>query len=280
MVQNHYYPSQDPIAKLAQEMKLRKFSQKTVKSYCYYITNCLDWSRKNAREITTDDIRAYLEKKADEQASASTLNTAYSALKFYFGNILRRKFFLSVPRAKKDKKLPTVLSKQEVQRMIALTKNPKHQCMLSLLYGAGLRVGELVRLRAQDINVERGMIEIKNSKGAKDRYTLLPGKLKEVLAKQKSLKQPSDYLFTNGQGGRLTEETAQKVVAQASERAAIDKRVSPHTLRHSFATHLLEGGVDVRYVQELLGHANIRTTQIYTHVTSSALRGITSPLDI
>ena len=165
MVQNHYYPSQDPMVKLTQEMKLRKFSEKTIKSYCYYITNCLAWSRKNARDINTDDIRAYLEKMADEQAAASTLNTAYSALKFYFGNILRRKFFLSVPRAKKDKKLPTVLSREEVQRMIALTKNPKHHCMLSLLYGAGLRVGELVRLRAQDVDIARGMIIVKNSKG-------------------------------------------------------------------------------------------------------------------
>ncbi|MEK7065030.1 MAG: phage integrase N-terminal SAM-like domain-containing protein, partial [Patescibacteria group bacterium] len=152
MEQSQYYPSQDPIVKLRQEMKLRQFSQKTVKSYCYYITNCLQSSNKNAREVTTDDIRAYLEKLADKGVSSSTLNTAYSALKFYFGNILRRKFFLSIPRAKKDKKLPSVLSKNEAHKMIELTVNPKRNCMLCLLYGSGLRVGELVHLRARDID--------------------------------------------------------------------------------------------------------------------------------
>ena len=115
------------------------------------------------------------------------------------------------------------------------------------------------KTNGEDVDIGSGMIIVKNSKGAKDRCTILPSKLKEVLTKQKSLKQPSDYLFTNGQGGRLTEETAQKVVGQASERAAVDKRVSPHTLRHSFATHLLENGVDVRYVQELLGHPTLPT---------------------
>lgn len=161
MEQSQYYPSQDPIVKLRQEMKLRQFSQRTVKSYCHYITNCLESSNKNAREVNTDDIRRYLEKLADNGVSSSTLNTAYSALKFYFGNILRRKFFLSIPRAKKDKKLPSVLSKNEVHKMIELTTNPKHNCMLCLLYGFGLRVGELVHLRARDIDLERDMLIVR-----------------------------------------------------------------------------------------------------------------------
>ncbi|OGH71826.1 MAG: hypothetical protein A3G00_01085 [Candidatus Magasanikbacteria bacterium RIFCSPLOWO2_12_FULL_43_12] len=280
MEQSQYYPSQDPIVKLQQEMKLRRLSQKTVKSYCHYITDCLRWSNQNARDITTNHIRGYLEQLADNGVSSSTLNTAYSALKFYFGNILRRKFFLSIPRAKKDKKLPNVLSKNEVHKMIELTVKPKHNCILCLLYGSGLRVGELVHLRAQDIDLERGVLIVRNGKGSKDRYVCLPEKLRPVLETQKRIKQPEDFLFTNGRGGGLTERTAQEVVKEAAERAEIKKNVSPHTLRHSFATHLLEAGTDIRYIQELLGHAKLQTTQIYTHVATSNLAGIASPLDV
>src|SRR3989339_626902 len=150
-----YRPSRDPIVILRQEMKLRNFSQKTIKSYTHYITIFLNQSIKNAREVDSTEIRAYLEKMADSGVSASTLNTAYSALKFYFGLILRRKFFLSIPRARKDKKLPQVLSRVEVKNMISATENLKHRCIISLLYGAGLRVGELVRLKMREIDFDR-----------------------------------------------------------------------------------------------------------------------------
>lgn len=280
MNQNSYYPSQDPIIKLKQEMKLRRFSQKTVKSYTHYITSCLDFTRKSPRDVNSDDIRSYLEKMADEGLSSSTLNTTYSALLFYFSKILHRRFFVRIPRAKRDKKLPTVLSPQEVAAMLNATTNMRHQCMLKLLYGAGLRVGELVRLRMRDIDFDRGLISVIRSKGAKDRTTLLPSSLKDILLKQKTLKKPEDFLFTNGRGEkRLTEETVQKVVHQAAARAGIAKSISPHTLRHSFATHLLESGTDIRYIQALLGHAKLETTQIYTHVAESRLKDIVSPID-
>jgi len=279
MIQNDFYPSQDPIARFQQEMKLRNLSQKTVKSYTYYITQCLDWSRKGARDVNSDDIRHFLEHLSDINVSPSTLNTAYSALKFYFGNILQRKFFFNIPRAKRDHQLPSVLSKEEIRKMIALTKNPKHNCMLCLLYGTGLRVGELVRLRMEDIDVFRGIIAVRHGKGAKDRFVMLPGNLKEILTKQSQIKKSSDFLFTNGRGWRLTEATVQKVVKHAAERAGVNRDVSPHTLRHSFATHLLENGTDIRYIQELLGHAKLQTTQIYTHVAKNVIEGIVSPLD-
>ncbi|MFA6547324.1 MAG: site-specific tyrosine recombinase/integron integrase [Candidatus Magasanikbacteria bacterium] len=280
MNQNIYFPSQDPILKLRQEMKLRNFSQKTVKSYIYYISHCLKWSRKSPRDINTADIRQYLEHLADTGVSASTLNSAYSALKFYFGAILHRNFFVNIPRAKKDKQLPTILSKGEVVKMIELTKNIKHNCVLKLLYGTGLRVGELVRLKMKEIDFARGLINVRNGKGAKDRCTVLPKSLVEILENQARIKKTDAFLFTNGRGGRLTEATMQKVVAQAAQRAGISKNVSPHTLRHSFATHLLENGTDIRYIQELLGHAKLATTQIYTHVANSNLQGIKSPLDV
>lgn len=279
MISTNWRPSRDPMRLLAQEMTLRQFSPKTIKSYTHYITECLKSANKNPLQISTADVRSYLECLANKGHSPSTLNTAYSALLFYFGKILHRGFFARIPRAKQDKKLPSILSSEEITAMLNATANIRHQCMLKLLYGAGLRVGELVRLRTCDIDLDRGLIAIVRSKGAKDRTTLLPASLKEILLKQKAIKRGDDFLFTNGQGGRLTEATIQKVVHLAAARAGIAKHISPHTLRHSFATHLLESGTDIRYIQALLGHAKLETTQIYTHVAASHLKNIVSPID-
>ncbi len=268
------------MARLRQEMKLRNFSTKTIKSYIYYISDCLKKSNKQAREITGGDVRDYLEKLADLGMSASTLNCAYSALQLYFEKILRRKFFFSIPRAKKEAHLPSVLSKSEVVAMIGTIKNPKHHCIVSLLYGTGLRVGELVRIKTRDIDLVRMILRVYQGKGKKDRQTIIPKTLETILRGQQKVKQPNDYLFTNGRGERLTETTIQKIVAQAAEKVKIGKVVTPHTLRHSFATHLLENGTDIRYIQELLGHAKLQTTQIYTHVAANNLKNIKSPLDV
>lgn len=272
------FPSQDSLIKLRQEMKLRNFSQKTIKSYLYYITDFLDKSNKQIRQISGPDIRNYLEKLADLGVSASTLNCAYSALKFYFEKIMFRKFFVSIPRAKKEKHLPDVLSKEEIVRMLACLKNPKHYCIVVLLYGSGLRVGEVVRLKMKDIDLERMTLLVYQGKGKKDRCTVLSELLKDILSRQQKVKVPEDFLFTNAKEKHLSEASVQKIVAKAGKEAGINRTVSPHTLRHSFATHLLENGTDVRYVQELLGHSDIRTTQIYTHVTNPAMRNIKSPL--
>lgn len=273
------YPSKDPIAQLQQEMKLRGLSQKTVKSYVQYIKQCLSFANKSPREVQTANVRSFLEHLADRGCSPSTLNTAYSALRFYFGTILHRGFFTAIPRAKKVRALPVVLSKGETRRMISVVSNPKHRCVLQLLYGTGVRVCELVRLRMGDVDFERGVIVIKRGKGAKDRLVMLPNRVRDTLLKQHHIKTPNDFLFTNGRGGRLTETTIQKVVRHAAREAGIEKIVTPHTLRHSFATHLLEQGTDIRYVQELLGHASVKTTQIYTHVTNAHIANLTSPLD-
>jgi len=277
----NYRPSRDPMALLEQEMRLRKLSQKTIKSYVRFVDECLHFcGQKSPIEINTNDVRGYLDWLAGDGKSASTLNTAYSALLFYFSKILRRSFFFNIPRAKHGHQLPSVLSKEEIRKMIKFTTNPKHNCMLSLLYGTGMRVGELVRLRIADIDLFRSIIALRHGKGAKDRYVMLPVNLKEVLTKQSKIKKSVDFLFTNGRGCHLTEATIQKVVKQAAERAGVHKNVSPHTLRHSFATHLLENGTDIRYIQELLGHAKLQTTQIYTHVANNNLKNIVSPLDV
>ena len=279
MNENQPFPSQDPMARLRQEMRLRKFSQKTIKSYLLYIEACLRFVRKSPREVDGTDVRNYLDNLATTGKSASTLNTVYSALQFYFGKILCRKFFVSIPRAKKPHTLPEVLSKEEIRRMIDCVKNPKHKCMIQILYGTGVRVGELTHLRMRDIDFDRNCIRVVQGKGAKDRMALLPKSIRELLEQQKSVKKSEDFLFTSYDGGRLTEATIQKVVRHAAQLAEIQKEVTPHTLRHSFATHLLESGTDIRYIQELLGHAKLATTQIYTKVSSQSLGAIKSPLD-
>ena len=142
-----------------------------------------------------------------------------------------------------------------------------------------MRVGELVRIKMLDVDLDRMILRVFQGKGKKDRQTIIPKSLENILRGQQRVKQLNDYLFTNGQGGRLTETTIQKIVALAAKEAGIAKNVSPHTLRHSFATHLLENGTDIRYIQELLGHAKLETTQIYTHVANNSICKIISPLD-
>lgn len=276
----HYTPpSRHPMLLLEQEMRLRGLSRNTRESYLYYVRACLVWTQKSPRDVATADVRAYLDYLYQAGRSPSTLNCAYSALQYYFEKILHRHFFAQIPRAKQPKRLPIILSKGEVRKLIEKTGNPKHRCIVSLLYGTGIRVGELVRLQMNHIDFDRGVIHIQRSKGAKDRVVMIPLSLRETLLHQQRLKQPTDFLFTNGRGGRLTETTIQKVVAMAAIRATIGKPVTPHTLRHSFATHLLETGTDIRYIQTLLGHAKLETTQIYTHVAANQLSTIKSPLD-
>ncbi|HAO52677.1 TPA: integrase [Candidatus Magasanikbacteria bacterium] len=274
------YPSKDPIQKFKQEMKLRGFSNKTIKSYLYYTQECLRFASVGASEVTAKIVRDYLEYLADSGKSASTLNVAYSSLDLYFGKILHRKFFVNIPRAKKTKKLPVVLSKEEINKMLEVTTNKKHHFIISLFYGTGLRLEELQNIKMYDVDLDRRMLKVTQGKGKKDRMSIIPNKLLEILEIQKKLKLASDYLFTSNRGGKMDKRSLQKIVSESAKKAEIMKKVSPHTLRHSFATHLLENGTDIRYIQELLGHAKLETTQIYTHVANKNLSLITSPLDI
>ncbi len=272
-------PSGNTFDNLAQEMRIRNYSEKTAESYIRYNQEFLRFCGKDPREVKAEDIKNYLDFLAQER-SASTVSVAYNALLFYYKTIWRRSFFVNLPHPRKEKHLPVVLSKEEVQRMIDALKNPKHHCIVSMLYATGVRVSELTHIKMMDIDLDRMILRVYQGKGKKDRQTLIPKLLAETLKNQQRLKQPSDFLFTNGRGSRLTEATIQKVVAQAARLAGVGKIVSPHTLRHSFATHLLENGTDIRYIQELLGHAKLQTTQIYTHVATSNLKNIVSPLDV
>lgn len=274
-----YYPSQDPIVKLKQEMKLRKFSPKTIKSYLHYITDLLNYSNKNPRTVATEDIRRYLENLADKGCSASTLNIAHSAFKLYFEKILNRRFFANIPRAKQSKKLPETITKEEIHQIFAVIKNVKHKLMLGFMYSSGLRVSEVINCKVKDLDFASRLLRVRQAKGAKDRTTILSEKLCPVLEKYLKNKDADDYVFESDRKGKLTERTVQKVFSDALCESGIKRPATCHSLRHSFATHLLEAGTSIRYIQELLGHTKIETTQIYTKVAKNNLQNIKSPLD-
>lgn len=280
MKRNYSYPSKNPLIKLEQEMKLKGFSQKTIKSYLYYITDFSRFTNKKLCKVNTQDIRSYLEKLIDQKKSQSTINITYSALKLYFEKNLRRKFFINIPRVKKTKKLPHVLTTSEVKKILSPVQNVKHKLMLATIYSAGLRVSELPRVKVKDLDLESRLIRIRQGKGGKDRMSIISEDLSEVLKKYIKNKKSDDYIFESNRGGKLTERTVQKVFADALKKSGVKKQASCHSLRHSFATHLLENGTDIRYIQELLGHKRLETTQIYTKVANDNFKNIKNPLDL
>jgi len=278
---------------MKREMVLGGFAPRTRKLYVAHARSFFRWmagrsgpgTATEPGEATTDDVRRYLvDLVRTRKVSRSYHAQAVSALRLLFGRVFGRPTVMgSIPRPKKEKKLPTVLSRREIEAMIRAVRNVRHRMMVMLLYSAGLRVSELVRLRTRDIDRERGVIHVRAGKGRKDRYTLLSERAArhvDLLADFEAAEGKA-WLFPGARTGRhLSTRTVQKVVTGAAKRAGIKKKVTPHVLRHSFATHLLEGGTDIRYIQELLGHSSTRTTQIYTHVTQRELGKIRSPLDV
>ncbi len=272
---------EDNFEDLRRELVSRKYSYKTVKGYLYYNRNFLDFNGKKSFEITDNDIKDYLVYLAEEKQSAtSTLNQAINALKFYYGTMLKKEFVYEIRRPRKDRKLPIVLSNEEVAKILSSVDNIKHKVILMLVYSAGLRVGEVVKLKPEDIDSKRILIHIQGSKGRKDRYTILSETALEVLREYWRQYKPSKWLFESTKAERhLSTRTVEKILERACEKANIKKDISVHNLRHSFATHLLESGTDLRYIQEILGHKDSKTTEIYTHVSTKGIGKIKSPLD-
>jgi len=209
---------------------------------------------KEPSEVNDNDIKNYLLYLAEEKESATaTINQAINALKFYYGAMLKKKFVYEVKRPRKDKKLPVVLSPEEVAKILGAVGNIKHRAILMLVYSAGLRVGEVVRLKPEDIDNNRMLIHVRGSKGRKDRYIMLSKRALETLNQYRAEDKPTKWLFEGARAGRyISIRTAQKIFEHACEKAGIKKDITIHSLRHSFATHLLESGTDLRYIQELL----------------------------
>jgi site-specific recombinase XerD len=278
---NYLYPSKDPLLRLEQEMKIRNFSPKTINVYIYYNKEILRFANKDVREINRNDVRDYIECLFNLGKSSSTVNLAINALKFYYDGVLQRRFFMAkigISRPKSEKKLPEVLAKAEVINMINALDNIKHKLILQILFGSGLRVSEITDLKINDIDFFRKLINIRQGKGAKDRIAIVSEQTLANIEKYLNEYQPLVYLFESYEAGKpLNVRSFQKVVETAALKAGIRKNISAHSLRHSFATHLLENGTDIRYIQELLGHARLETTQIYTKVANNSLMNIESP---
>ncbi|MFZ2199416.1 MAG: tyrosine-type recombinase/integrase [Microgenomates group bacterium] len=255
------------IERLQQYMRVAGYSPRTIEAYA----RCVE-------EIGAQDLLFFLDKLARAGKSSFTMNQYHAAYKLYVTKVLMKPWHIPFPYAKRHKRLPVVLSRTEVGSIIEHTKNSKHRLLLSLAYGSGLRVSEVINIKVGDIYLDELSMMIKDAKGGKDRLSVVPEKLLNDLRNMIAGKKSNDYLFESVRGGQLTTRTAQVVFEKSLKLAGIKKPATFHSLRHSFATHLLENGVDVRYIQKLLGHASITTTQLYTKVTNPALLNIKSPL--
>ncbi len=265
-----------------QKLELRKYSNSTVKIYIGYFEKFINYySNKELITLNENDIRGYLQELVRLKKSDSYLNLMINSIKFYYETVLEmpNRFYM-VERPRKQKKLPEVLSKSEIVQMINVTCNIKHKCILSLLYSSGLRRGELLNLKVKDVESKRMALRVVNGKGGKDRYTVLGAQVLINLRKYYIACRPLIYLFEGRQGEKYSESSVVNIVKRAAKRSRIKKKVTPHILRHSFATHLLEQGTDLRYIQTLLGHSSTKTTEIYTHVAVTSYKNIKNLLDL
>jgi len=259
-------------------LRLKNYSPKTCKAYLLYIKKYIKFSKNAGIKNKQKAIEEFLLDKYGRKQSPQTINLALNAVKFLYAEVLNDPQKINLKFAKRNKRLPVVLSHREIEQIIEATGNPKYKLMISLGYACGLRVSEVVNLRVADLDIDELVVHIRNAKGKKDRISVLPKKLQNDLRNSIAGKNMSDLVFASNQGGKLTTTSLQKMFRKSLGKAKINKPATFHSLRHSFATHLLENGTDVRYVQELLGHSNIRTTQIYTQVTNPKLKNIKSPL--
>jgi len=271
----------NPESYLAKLRELR-YSINTIESYSYMFREFINYyADKELDDITEEEIVLYLQYLVTERkVSTSYQNQAINAIKFYYERVMggRRKVYL-IERPREEKFLPEVLSQEEVKLLLNATENLKHKAILMTIYSGGLRVSEAVNLKIKDIDSSRMQIRVEQAKGKKDRYTILSKKALEVLRKYVSEYKPNEWLFEGQDGEEYSRRTITEILRKSVEKTGIKKHVTVHTLRHSFATHLLEAGTDIRYIQSLLGHENTKTTEIYTHITTKGFDQIKSPLD-
>ncbi len=268
----------DILERVDKALRLRNYSPRTRQAYLFYIKDYVSFAKSKGLKEKQAAIEQYLLEKAFRKQSPQTINLALNAIKFLYREVFPQKDHISFKYAKRNKKLPIVLSRSEIEDIISATTNVRYRLMISLAYGCGLRVSEVANLRISDLSIDELVVHIKEAKGKKDRITVLPVKLQNDLRLFIAGRDANDIVFDSNRGGKLTTTSIQKMFRKSLAKTEIAKPATFHSLRHSFATHLLENGVDVRYVQELLGHRSIRTTQIYTQVTNPMIKKIQSPL--
>ena len=263
-------------------MRYKHYSRVTIKTYSSLVYHFLLRIGKEAEEISIEDIERYNKKYIiDRDFSLSYQNQLINAIKLFFARNRGLKFDMEqIERPRGSQYLPTILSKEEVKRIFENINNLKHQTILSLIYSSGFRIGETLRLKVEDIDSKRNIIIIRQSKGYKDRIVGLSPKILELLREYFKVYRPKDYLFEGQKGGMYTASSVRRVFKNAVRKAGIRKPVRVHNLRHSYATHLLESGTDIRYIQNILGHKDPKTTMIYTHVSNKSIKNIVSPFDL
>jgi site-specific recombinase XerD len=274
--------NQIALIRFVETMQLKGFSPNTIKTYQNEFSQFLIAIKsKDVTTIDAEKIRSYILYCINHlKNSEQTIHSRLNALKFYYEKVLfREKLFLEIPRPKKSLTLPKTIHVQDLKKMFEQTKNLKHNTLLKLAYGMGLRVSEIINLKIEDIDSYSMRVLIEKSKGKKDRYVNLPETILLQLREYYKEYKPKKYLFEGQYGGQYSIRSAQQVFKNAMKSANINKSIGIHSLRHSFATHLLENGTDIRFIQELLGHNNIKTTLIYTQVTNQSIKKIISPLD-
>ena len=262
--------------KIRNRCRLHGFSRQTIKSYAFHIGDFLNYCGRCSLNLSNSSVKSYL--LSLNNLSNSSMRLKYASISFFFREILKRPFnFEEIPIVKKEDKLPKVISVEKIKEMIVACGNIKHRLIVKLFYSSGVRLSELLELKREDIDFDRNVIFIRSGKGKKDRISILSDSLKDDLLKYYSkMRFKTDYIF-EGRKGKYSKKSVQKVFERLGGKIGL--KIHPHMLRHSFATHLLETGTDIRYIQKLLGHSDVSTTEIYTHVSNNKIENIKSPLD-
>ncbi|MGC3945578.1 MAG: tyrosine-type recombinase/integrase [Chryseolinea sp.] len=262
-------------------LETKRYSLHTARSYVALFAGFRQhYADRPLIDLGDREIRQYLHLIVRSGKSHSYQNQVINAIKFYYEQVLNMpQRFYAIDRPLKEMRLPEVLSQEEVRRMIGATNNLMHKTILVTVYSCGLRLSELLNLKLSDIHSDRRMVSVKGAKGRRDRNTILSDTTLQLLRKYFKVYRPKEYLFEGQAGGRYAAKSVQQIVAHAVAAAGVRRHATPHTLRHSFATHLLEQGTDLRYIQALLGHSSSRTTEIYTHVSTKNIEKLKSPID-
>ena len=269
------------LKQLETELKLRGFSPRTVKTYLYQNQLFLNYTNKKSNEINEDDIKNYLAYiLSDKKLTHSTVALIKASLKFYYDEILKKNI-VNFKTPKLARKLPEILTKDEVKRLLEQLNHTKSRILIKLLYSSGIRLSECLSLKAEDLEMSDKIGWVRSGKGGKDRMFILSEDVCKDLSNYFNERNiSSGAIFKNSKGKNLSPRNVQKIVKKAAQKAGINKNITPHKLRHSFATHLLEAGTDIRIIQELLGHSNLQTTQIYTKASQEQMRKVRSPMDM
>ncbi|MFH1761970.1 MAG: tyrosine-type recombinase/integrase [bacterium] len=270
--------STDFFEHIAQHLRVKGYSSNTIKNYVGSLKILSTTLKKPLKYITVAEIKDFIDHQLKNGKSGQTVNQYVAAFKIVSNEIFKKTQPINISFSRRAKKLPVVLTKKEIEKIFSAEKNPSYRLIFQIMYGSGLRVGEVVKLQVRDIDFDESIISIRQAKGKKDRYSVLSPLVLEGLRFLAQNRKYNDFVFESSHGGSLHPRSVQIKFKSALEKVCIKKGTTCHSLRHSFATHLLENGTDIRIIQELLGHSSIKTTQIYTKVSKTVIKRVKSPL--